>query len=126
MAGRNYLCKHFRCLRGGMVDDGRKYYNLTRNECEIEPNVKHCGCMVDMLGRAGFLEEAFEFVDEMKIDANPIWRALLGACKVHGNVELGRRANEELLMMKWKDESGSGAYALLSNIYASLEEWEGV
>ncbi|XP_020257277.1 pentatricopeptide repeat-containing protein At5g15300 [Asparagus officinalis] len=115
------------CSHGGMVDDGRRYFHLMRNEYGIEPNMKHCGCMVDMLGRAGFLDEAFEFVDGMKIEANPIiWRALLGACKVHGNVELGRRANEELLKMKWKDESGSGDYVLLSNIYASLGEWEGV
>jgi len=60
--------------------------------------VKHCGCMEEMLGRVGLLEEAFEFVDGMKVEVNPIvWRALLGACNVHGNVELGKGANEELL-----------------------------
>lgn len=115
------------CSHGGMVEEGRRYFDLMTNEYGIEPNVKHCGCMVDMLGRAGLMDEAFEFVDGMNVEANPvIWRALLGACKIHGNVELGRRANEELIRMRWNEESGSGDYVLLSNIYALMEEWQGV
>ena len=95
-----------------------------RNEYNIEPNIKHCGCMVDLLGRAGRLNEAFEFMDSMEIEPNAIvWRTLLGACIVHGNVELARRANEQLLEMR-RDQSGD--YVLLSNIYASRGEWDGV
>ncbi|KAJ8750064.1 hypothetical protein K2173_013979 [Erythroxylum novogranatense] len=112
------------CSHAGRVELGRSFFNLMREQYGIEPNVTHCGCMVDLLGRAGLLDEAFEFIDKMKVEPNAIiWRTLLGACKIHGNVELGKRANERLLQMRW-DESGD--YVLLSNIYASIGEWNGV
>lgn len=112
------------CSHAGKVEEGRGYFNLMINEYKIEPNIRHCGCMVDLLGRAGRLNEAFEFIDSMEIEPNAIvWRTLLGACRIHGNVELGRRANERLLEMR-RDQSGD--YVLLSNIYASRGEWDGV
>ncbi|KAL3497820.1 hypothetical protein ACH5RR_040552 [Cinchona calisaya] len=112
------------CSHAGKVDAGRGYFNLMKNEYKILPNIRHFGCMVDMLGRAGLVEEAFEFIDTMEIKPNGIiWRTLLGACKIHGNVELGRRANEALLKLE-HDESGD--YVLLSNIYALKGEWDGV
>ncbi|XP_052189015.1 pentatricopeptide repeat-containing protein At5g15300-like isoform X1 [Diospyros lotus] len=112
------------CSHTGKVKQGREYFNLMRYQYNIEPNIKHYGCMVDLLGRAGQLKEAFDFIDTMKIKPNAIiWRALLGACKVHGNIELGRRANEQLLRMR---SDHSGDYVLLSNIYASKGEWDGV
>ncbi|XP_068337023.1 pentatricopeptide repeat-containing protein At5g15300 [Pyrus communis] len=112
------------CSHAGKVEEGRGYFNLMRIVYRIEPNIKHYGCMVDLLGRAGILNEAFEFIEKMEIAPNAIvWRTLLGACRVHGNVELGRRANERLLEMR-RDESGD--FVLLSNIYASRGEWQGV
>ncbi|KAK2994610.1 hypothetical protein RJ640_025664 [Escallonia rubra] len=112
------------CSHAGNVDQGRKYYKVMTDEYNIEPNIKHNGCMVDMFGRAGLLNEAFKFVDSMKVEPNAIiWRTLLGACRVHGNVEMGRRANERLLKLRW---DASGDYVLLSNIYASEGEWDGV
>ncbi|XP_042482017.1 pentatricopeptide repeat-containing protein At5g15300-like [Macadamia integrifolia] len=112
------------CSHGGMVEEGHQYFNLMRNEYGIEPNIKHYGCMVDLLGRAGLLNEAFRFVEAMEIEPNAIvWRTLLGACRTHGNVELGKQANKRLLAMR-RDQSGD--YVLLSNIYASMGEWDGV
>ncbi|KAF8399504.1 hypothetical protein HHK36_015371 [Tetracentron sinense] len=112
------------CSHAGMVEESHQYFDLMRIEYNIEPNIKHYGCMVDVLGRAGLLNEAFEFIDSMVIEPNAIvWRTLLGACRVHGNAELGKRANERLLAMR-RDQSGD--YVLLSNIYASLGEWDGV
>ncbi|XP_003558728.1 pentatricopeptide repeat-containing protein At5g15300 [Brachypodium distachyon] len=109
------------CSHGGMVDKGREYFNLMQHHYRIEPNVKHYGCMVDMLGRAGLLKEAFEFIDTMKVEPNSvIWRTLLGACRVHGEIELAEHANRQLLKAR-NDESGD--YVLLSNIYASAGEW---
>ncbi|KAL2499922.1 Pentatricopeptide repeat-containing protein [Abeliophyllum distichum] len=111
------------CSHAGKVDEGRAYFNMMRDEYNIQPNIKHCGCMVDLLGRAGLLDEAFKFIDTMDIELNAIiWRTLLGACRIHGNVELGRIANEQLLKLR-QDESGD--YVLLSNIYASSGEWHG-
>ncbi|KAM7516764.1 hypothetical protein LguiA_006347 [Lonicera macranthoides] len=72
----------------------------------MEANKRHYGCMVDMLGRAGLLLEAFHFVDTMEIEPNSIiWRMLLGACRIHGNMELGKHANEQLLKLR-HNESG--------------------
>ncbi|KAK3212573.1 hypothetical protein Dsin_017279 [Dipteronia sinensis] len=111
------------CSHAGKVEEGQRYFKLMKNRYKIEPNIRHYGCMVDLLGRAGLLNEAFEFIDRMETEPNAIiWRTLLGACRIHGNVELGRRANERLLEMR-KDESGD--YVLLSNIYASQGEWNG-
>lgn len=112
------------CSHAGKVDEGYQYFDLMRSEYKIEPNIRHCGCMVDMLGRAGLLKEAFDFIASMKIEPNAIvWRTLLGACKVHGDMELAKHANEKLLQMR-TDQSGD--YVLLSNTYASRGEWDGV
>ncbi|XP_057978581.1 pentatricopeptide repeat-containing protein At5g15300 isoform X2 [Malania oleifera] len=112
------------CSHAGKVEEGREYFKLMTDKYHIEPNIKHYGCMVDMLGRAGLLNEAFDFVDKMPMKPNAIiWRTLLGACRIHGNEELGRRANENLLKMR-RDQSGD--YVLLSNIYASRGDWGGV
>ncbi|KAK4271975.1 hypothetical protein QN277_020588 [Acacia crassicarpa] len=111
------------CSHAGKVDEGYRYFDHMRSECKIEPDMKHYGCMVDMLGRAGLLKEAFDFIHSMKIEPNAVvWRTLLGACRVHGNVELAKLANEKLLGIR-KDESGD--YILLSNVYASRGEWVG-
>ncbi|KAE8689274.1 Pentatricopeptide repeat-containing protein [Hibiscus syriacus] len=110
------------CSHAGKVDEGRQCFKLMRDGYGIEPNIRHYGCMVDMLGRAGLLDEAFKFIDSMVVEPNAIiWRTLLGACRIHGNAELGRRANARLLDMR-RDESGN--YVLLSNIYASKGEWD--
>nr|GMC57008.1 pentatricopeptide repeat-containing protein At5g15300 [Ipomoea batatas]GMC73539.1 pentatricopeptide repeat-containing protein At5g15300 [Ipomoea batatas] len=112
------------CSHSGKVDKGREYFNLMRAEYSIEPNIRHYGCMVDMLARAGLLNEAFEFIDAMEIEPNAIvWRTVLGACKIHCNVELGRIANAQLSNLGLGE---SGDYVLLSNIYASRGEWDGV
>ncbi|GAV73646.1 PPR domain-containing protein/PPR_2 domain-containing protein/PPR_3 domain-containing protein [Cephalotus follicularis] len=112
------------CSHAGNVEVGRRYFKLMREIYKIVPNIRHYGCMVDMLGRAGLLYEAFEFIDMMEIEPNAIiWRTLLGACKIHGNVECGRRASERLLKMRRDLQSED--YVLLSNMYASRGEWEG-
>lgn len=111
------------CSHGGMVDKGHEYFSLMQQRYRIEPNIKHYGCMVDMLSRGGLLKEAFEFIGTMKIEPNPvIWRTLLGACRIHGEIELAEHANRELLKAR---SDASGDFVLLSNIYASVGEWPG-
>ncbi|VFQ96935.1 unnamed protein product [Cuscuta campestris] len=111
------------CSHSGKVNEGHEYFKTMRVEYGIEPNIKHYGCMVDMLARAGMLREAFEFIGGMEIEPNAIiWRTVLGACKVHGQVELGRAANAQLRKIGTGE---SGDYVLLSNIYASRGEWSG-
>ncbi|CAL1392164.1 unnamed protein product [Linum trigynum] len=111
------------CGHAGKVDKGRSYFDMMINKYGIVPNMKHYGCIVDMLGRAGLLTEAFQFIDKMNVEPNGIiWRTLLGACALHGNIEIGKRATERLMKLR-RDESGD--YVLLSNMYAAVGEWGG-
>ncbi|XP_072953394.1 pentatricopeptide repeat-containing protein At5g15300-like [Typha angustifolia] len=120
----SFLCVLGACSHGGMLDDGRRYFSLMKEEYNIKPTVKHYGCLVDMLGRAGLLKEAFEVVNSMRIKPSAIiWRTLLGACRIHGDIELGELAREKIRKMRG---DASGDYVLMSNIYASNGEWIGV
>ncbi|KAK7394478.1 hypothetical protein VNO78_15006 [Psophocarpus tetragonolobus] len=111
------------CSHVGNIDEGNRYFHIMRRKYKIEPNIRHCGCVVDMLGRAGLLKEAFDFIASMKIEPNAIfWRSLLAACKVHRDVEFAKRVNEQLLRMRG-DQSGNNV--LLSNVNASQGQWDG-
>ncbi|MED6149877.1 hypothetical protein PIB30_066849 [Stylosanthes scabra] len=111
------------CSHAGLVDKGRSYFNHMVNAGFV-PRIEHYGCMVDLLGRAGYLEEAEELILNMPIKSDDvIWKALLGACKMHKNVEIGRRAAEVLMQLAPHD---SGAYVAISNMYASSGDWDAV
>ncbi|XP_062148840.1 pentatricopeptide repeat-containing protein At5g48910-like [Alnus glutinosa] len=112
------------CSHAGLVDEGQSFFNHMVKEVSLEPRIEHYGCMVDLLGRAGHLEEAEKLVLNMPIKPDDvIWKALLGACKMHGNIEMGKRVAETLMDMAPHD---SGSYVALSNMYASSENWEAV
>ncbi|XP_057967219.1 pentatricopeptide repeat-containing protein At4g32430, mitochondrial [Malania oleifera] len=112
------------CGRKGMVDMGQQIFNSMVKDHHIEPNPEHYSCIVDMLGRAGRLKEAEEFVD--RIPGRPgvsVLQSLLGACRIHGNVDMGRRVADALMEM---EPMASGSYVLISNMYAEKGEWEEV
>ncbi|KAI3835418.1 hypothetical protein MKX03_034508 [Papaver bracteatum] len=112
------------CSHAGLVDEGRLYFDQMVRIAGLDPRIEHYGCMVDLLGRAGLFEEAEEFISKMPIKPDGvIWKALLGACKMHANVEMGQRVAKKLMDLAPTD---SGSYVALSNIYASLGDWEGV
>lgn len=112
------------CSHAGLVEEGRFFFNHMVNVVGIEPRIEHYGCMVDLLGRAGLLEEAEELISNMPFQPDDvIWKALLGACKIHGNIEMGKRVAKVLMDLAPND---SGAYVGLSNMYASSGNWEGV
>lgn len=112
------------CSHAGLVRQGRECFQLMESSHGIEPMAKHYACMVDLLGRAGLLDEAYRVILSMplKPDAG-VWGALLAACRIHGDVELGRAASSWLLEL---DPGNVGYYVLLSNLYAKGGEWEGV
>ncbi|KAH7675225.1 TPR-like protein [Dioscorea alata] len=108
----------------GMVNKGREYFKKMTEEYYIKPTLEHYSCMVDMLGRAGRLEEAEAFIRTMLVDPDAgVWGGLLNACKIYGNVELGERVVEEILRL---DPRNAGWYVLMSNIYATAGLWNGV
>lgn len=113
------------CSHGGLVEEGLKFYEKMVNEYQIAPNIKHYGCLVDMIGRIGRLEEAEKMVLEIPCEIiNPvIWRTLLGACSFHGNVEMGERVARKLMEM---ERRYGGDYVLMSNIFASVGRYKDV
>uniref|UniRef100_A0A0A9CJK2 DYW domain-containing protein n=1 Tax=Arundo donax TaxID=35708 RepID=A0A0A9CJK2_ARUDO len=87
----------------------------------ILPEREHHNCMVDLLGQAGKLDEAVEFIHGMSFEPDSvIWRTLLGACRMHKNANLAAYAAREILKVEPDDQ---GARILLSNIYADLQQW---
>ncbi|KAK9286401.1 hypothetical protein L1049_014797 [Liquidambar formosana] len=112
------------CSHSGLIDQGQLFFRVMQEEYGIEPSLKHYGCMVDLLGRAGHLEMAYNFINNMPLQPDAsVWGALLGACRIHGNVELGSFASDRLFEV---DSENVGYYVLLSNIYANTGKWEGV
>eukprot|EP01018_Ginkgo_biloba_P015526 Gb_39725 [translate_table: standard] len=112
------------CSHAGLVDEGWQYFNLMSQEYQIVPSIEHYACMVDLLGRAGRLDEAHCLLKEMSLEPNAIvWRALLGACKIHCNMKLGELVAKHLFEL---EPEYDGNYVLLSNIYASAGRWDNV
>ncbi|PIA27030.1 hypothetical protein AQUCO_08300008v1 [Aquilegia coerulea] len=112
------------CSHAGLVEKGRQFFISMKDEYKVEPKVEHYGCMVDLLGRAGLLDEAYDLVKSMKMDPDPVLcGTLLAACRLHGNIALGEHIAEFLVN---KNLANSGTYILLSNIYAAAGNWEGV
>ncbi|XP_010483530.1 PREDICTED: putative pentatricopeptide repeat-containing protein At5g59200, chloroplastic [Camelina sativa] len=110
------------CSHGGLLDIGLEVFNSMWRVFNVEPQIEHYGCIVDLLGRVGRLEEACRFIENMPIEPDHIMLgALLSACKIHGNMELGERIAKRLLESENPD---SGTYVLLSNIYASSGKWK--
>ncbi|XP_026397703.1 pentatricopeptide repeat-containing protein ELI1, chloroplastic-like [Papaver somniferum] len=112
------------CSHAGLLAEGRAFFQSMKVEHGIEPKIEHYGCMVDLLGRAGLLDEAYELVKGMQIDPDPVlWGTLLGACKLHGNITLGEHIAQSLVD---RGLANSGTYILLSNMYAAAGNWDGV
>ncbi|CAN6439992.1 unnamed protein product [Victoria cruziana] len=112
------------CSHGGLVDSGFKLFESMKKEYSVEPRMEHYGCMVDLLGRAGKLDEAERFIHSMPVEPSaPIWGALLGACRIHRNARMGEKAGKKLLELM---PNHSGYYVLLSNICARANQWDDV
>ncbi|KAL2325200.1 hypothetical protein Fmac_024258 [Flemingia macrophylla] len=112
------------CCHAGLVEPGRRIFRIMKSAYNVDPDIKHYGCMVDLLGRVGLLEEAEEMIRTMPMKADiVIWGTLLAACRTHGNVNIGERAAEGLARLA---PSHGGGKVLISNIYADVGRWEDV
>ncbi|KAJ8480398.1 hypothetical protein OPV22_024125 [Ensete ventricosum] len=110
------------CAHAGLVGKGHAYFKSMQEDHGIAPSVEHYTCMVDLLGRAGLLDRAKDFIQEEGISNYPVvWRALLSACRVHSDVEMASWVCEQLVQL---EPCESGHYILLSNIHASRRKWE--
>lgn len=109
------------CSHAGLVEEGWHFFLSMTEEYCLVPLKDHYTCMVDILGRAGCLDEAKNLIDAMPMQPDDVvWGSLLAACKVHRNITLGKYVAEKLLEIEPKN---SGPYVLLSNMYAELGRW---
>ncbi|GLT83326.1 hypothetical protein SLE2022_016210 [Rubroshorea leprosula] len=112
------------CSHGGLIDEGLEFFNGMTKEFGILPNIHHYGCMVDLLGRAGRLDMAYQLIVCMKVKPDAtIWRTLLGACRIYGDIKLGECVVRQLIELKAEE---AGDYVLLLNMYSSAGKWEKV
>ncbi|KAI5669175.1 hypothetical protein M9H77_19028 [Catharanthus roseus] len=119
-----FLCIISACSHSGLVEKGRYYFAIMRDEYDLEPSMDQYGAVVDLLGRAGRLDEAWDFIQSMPVKPGiNVFGAMLGACKIHKNVELGEKAAEKLFELGPDD---GGYHVLLANIYASASKWDKV
>lgn len=105
------------CSHAGLVDEGLEFYRKMVDDSGITPDIKHYGSIIDLLGRAGRLEEAEKIALGIPSDIGNVmvWRTLLGACSFHGDVEMGERVAKHVMKLERKY---GGDYVLLSNIFS--------
>lgn len=112
------------CGHAGQIEEAKQYFYRMPREYNIDTRMEHYACMIDLLGRAGHLQEAFQLIGTMPYTPDAgIWGTLLGACRMHGNVELAELASSHLMLL---EPQNSGYYMLLSNVQAHAGKWEGV
>ncbi|KAM1065272.1 hypothetical protein ACFX13_021163 [Malus domestica] len=112
------------CSRAGLVEKGHHYFESMVKEHGITPIVDHYTCIVDLLSRAGRLEEAKNFINKMPFRPDAIgWATLLSSCRLHHNMEIGKWAAESLLEL---EPQNAASYILLSSLYAAKGKWDEV
>ncbi|XP_077231592.1 pentatricopeptide repeat-containing protein CRR2, chloroplastic-like [Tasmannia lanceolata] len=110
------------CSHSGMTSEGLGLFWSMERDHGIEPGMEHVSCLVNLLGRAGQLREAEEFIDGIRFELGPsVWKTLLGACRVHGNEELAELAVAQLLKVEPRN---SEAHVVLTHIYAASGRWD--
>ncbi|MBA0860386.1 hypothetical protein Goshw_017184 [Gossypium schwendimanii] len=120
------------CCHTGLVEGGLHLFHSMRSRFGLEPQIQHYGCIVDLLGRAGYLNEAYDFIIEMPIKPDAVlWRSLLSACTVHGDLAMAEKVGKILLRLEPPKNSlhmpiTSEDYIALSNVYASTGRWRQV
>ncbi|KAI5068710.1 hypothetical protein GOP47_0017055 [Adiantum capillus-veneris] len=110
------------CSHAGLLLEGQEYFFLmTRDYADI-PLAEHYVCMIDLVGRAGCVRDAKEFINRIPLQPNAmLWNTLLGACKMHGMVEGGDLSAKHVFEM---DPQYGAAHVLLSNLYASVGQFD--
>ncbi|XXG51805.1 hypothetical protein AAC387_Pa03g0296 [Persea americana] len=111
------------CSHAGMVEEGHRLFECMEKEHGLSPKAEHYGCMVDLFGRAGLLDCAYDLVEGMPFEPSPnILGALLSACMVHGDVEMGEKVAKRFSTRGyWLSD---GEYMMLANMYAAYGRWE--
>ncbi|KAL2468390.1 Pentatricopeptide repeat-containing protein [Forsythia ovata] len=112
----------FACSHAGLVDQGLQIFDCIVENWSIVPSLKHYACVIDLLARAGRLNDAYTLMKRMDLQPD-IYSALLSACRVHKNIEMGIKISQKLFESRPNDV---GQYVLLSNMYALAGNWDDV
>jgi pentatricopeptide repeat protein len=119
----SYLAALCGCNHAGLVDEGVRLFELMKVS-GVKLNVKHYGSVIDLLGRAGRLKEAYDIINLMPMLPDVVlWQTLLGASKTYGDVEMAEMASKKLVEM---GSNSCGDFVLLSNVYAAQQRWKDV
>ncbi|KAG6392395.1 hypothetical protein SASPL_146612 [Salvia splendens] len=111
------------CSHGGLVDEGLRIFSLMEHDYGIRPTTAEYSCLIDILGRGGRLQEAYEMLQQNSYATEDVdlLSTLLAACQVHGEVELGERVADLLIE---KDPNDPSTYVVLEKMYAADKKWE--
>ncbi|CAL5370505.1 unnamed protein product [Camellia sinensis] len=116
-----FTCVLSSCSHSGLLEEGKKYFRLMREEFGVVPKLSNYSCMVDLLGRAGQLSEAEQLIETMPVEPDvSIWGSLLGSCRIHGNIGLAQKIADQIFQL---NPFHAGYHVLLSNIYAAKSRW---
>ncbi|XP_042465086.1 putative pentatricopeptide repeat-containing protein At3g13770, mitochondrial [Zingiber officinale] len=122
--GVTFLAVLSGCSHGGLIDEGLDIFGYMVSDQRLKPEIGHYGCLVDLLGRAGRIEEALDVIKNMPYEpTSALWNSLLGACRLHAKISIGEVVARKLLDMEPDNASN---YVILSNIYAASGRWQDV
>ncbi|KAJ7536583.1 hypothetical protein O6H91_12G075300 [Diphasiastrum complanatum] len=117
-----FLCLLSTFNHAGQVDEGQFFFESMSSFYGVSASLEHYSCIIDLLGRSGFLDEAAIMIKSMPFQPDPsVWMALLGACRSHQNMKMGEIVAKRVLAL---DPESTSAYVLLSNIYAASGKWD--
>lgn len=112
------------CNHVGLVDEGYSYFNQARLEEPSMLKAEHYACVVDLLSRSGRFQEAVKFITDLPFDPGiGFWKAILGGCRIHSNMELGEFAARKILEL---DPGDVSSFVMLSNAHSAAGRWHGV
>ncbi|KAL9239491.1 hypothetical protein vseg_013806 [Gypsophila vaccaria] len=109
------------CSHAGLVDEAQMYFDSMVNDYRLSPELEHYAALADLLGRAGRLNEAYDFIRKIPAATGCVWLTLLAACRKHKNVEMAEKVAAEVFSV---DPENMGAYVLMSNIYSASKRWK--
>ncbi|KAL5704572.1 hypothetical protein ACHQM5_022980 [Ranunculus cassubicifolius] len=122
--GVSFLGVLIGCSHMGLVDKASQIFHEMESVYGVQRELKHYGCMADLLGRAGLIKETMAMIERMPMKGDVfVWGGLLGGCRIHGNVEVAEIAAEKIMEL---DPEDGGVYTVMANIYATRRRWEKV
>ncbi|KAD2806126.1 hypothetical protein E3N88_39503 [Mikania micrantha] len=110
------------CSHAGLIKEARRLYGEMGSVYGVPKELKHYGCMADLLARAGLIKEAMEMIESMPMSGDVfVWGSLLGGCRLHGNVKVAEKAAEHIMEISPED---GGVYSTMADIYANAKRWD--